>query len=66
MESRLSEIEVKLSFSEDLLEELNRIVVRQQQRIEELERQVRELRLQLQHSLPADPAQPGSEVPPHY
>ncbi|MGA0023811.1 MAG: SlyX family protein [Burkholderiales bacterium] len=66
MESRLSEIEVKLSFSEDLLEELNRTVARQQQQIAALEQQVRDLRLQLQRSLPADPAATGDEVPPHY
>ena len=66
MESRLSEIEVKLSFNEDLLEELNRTVARQQQQIAGLEQQVRELRLQLQRGLPADPAAPGHEVPPHY
>lgn len=66
MESRLSEIEVKLSFSEDLLEELNRTVARQQQQIAALEQQVRDLRLQLQRSLPADPSPAGDEVPPHY
>lgn len=66
MESRLSEIEVKLSFSEDLLEELNRAVVRQQQQIDELERQVRDLRLQLQRSFPRDETGTGHEIPPHY
>lgn len=66
MESRLSEIEIKLSFSEDLLEELNRTVAQQQQRITALEQQVRDLRLQLQHSLPAEPGSSGHEIPPHY
>lgn len=63
MDSRLSEIEMKLSFNEDLLEELNRTVARQQQQIVALEQQVRDLRLQLQRSLPADPA---DGPPPHY
>lgn len=66
MESRLSEIEIKLSFSEDLLEELNRTVARQQQQIAGLEHQVRELRLQLQRSLPAESDGSGQEIPPHY
>lgn len=66
MESRLSEIEIKLSFTEDLVEELNRAVARQQQQIAELEQQVRELRLQLQRSMPADAAASGHEIPPHY
>jgi SlyX protein len=51
-ESRLAEIEIKLSFNEDMLEELNRTVAHQQQRISDLERLVRDLRLQLQRSLP--------------
>jgi len=66
MESRLSEIEVKLSFSEDLLEELNRTVARQQQEIAELQRQLRDLRLQLQRSLPAESGDAVHEIPPHY
>ena len=66
MESRLSEIEIKLSFNEDLLEELNRTVARQQQQIAELEQQVRDLRLQLQRSLPAESGASGHEIPPHY
>ena len=65
-ESRLSEIEIKLSFSEDLLEELNRTVAQQQQRIAGLEQQLRDLRLQLQRSLPAEPGAPVHEIPPHY
>jgi len=39
MESRLAEIEIKLSYSEDLLEELNRTVFRQQQQIEQLQQE---------------------------
>lgn len=65
-DERLAEIEIKLSFSEDLLEELNRTVARQQQRITDLEQQLRDLRLQLQRSLPADPGSSVHEIPPHY
>jgi SlyX protein len=64
--TRIAELEIKLSFSEDLLEELNRTVARQQQQIAELDHRMRDLRLQLQRSLPADPASPADEVPPHY
>lgn len=66
MESRLSEIEIKLSFNEDLLEELNRIVARQQQQIAGLEQQMRELRLQLQRVQPAEDGGFVHEIPPHY
>ncbi len=66
MESRLSEIEIKLSFTEDLVEELNRTVARQQQQLADLEQQMRDLRLQLQRNLPAETETPGHEIPPHY
>lgn len=66
MSDRITELEIKLAFSEDLLDELNRTVARQQQQIADLERHLRELRLQLQRSMPADPAMPAHEIPPHY
>lgn len=66
MESRISELEIKLSFNEDLLEELNRTVARQQQQLSALEQQVRDLRMQLQRSLPPESDGSGHEVPPHY
>ncbi len=66
MESRFSEIEIKLSFTEDLVEELNRTVARQQQQLADLEQQLRELRLQLQRDHPAETETPGHEIPPHY
>jgi len=67
MESRLTEIEIKLSFTEDLLEELNRTVFRQQQQIEQLQQELRALRQQLQTD--AGSAVSGDlpdETPPHY
>ncbi len=66
MDTRLAEIEIKLSFSEDLLEELNRTVARQQQQIAGIEQQLRELRLQMQRSQPAEDGSSGPEIPPHY
>ena len=65
-DTRLTDLEVKLSFTEDLLEELNRTVFRQQQQIEALQQDIRALRDQLQASLPAESRNPADEVPPHY
>ena len=65
MESRLAEIEVKLSFSEDLLEELNRTVARQQQ-IDLLQQELRALRQQVQSGTAAESFGPHDETPPHY
>ena len=66
IESRLAEIEAKLTFAEDLLEELNRTVYRQQQQIDRLQQELRALRETLDTAGPAEPIPPGDEVPPHY
>ena len=66
MESRLAEIEVKLSFAEDLLEDLNRTVVRQQQQIDQLQQELRALRQQVQAGNAAESYGPHDETPPHY
>ncbi|HJW24470.1 MAG TPA: SlyX family protein [Rhodocyclaceae bacterium] len=66
MESRLTDIEVKLSFTEDLVEELNRTVFRQQQQIDQLQQELRALRQQLQSNLPAAGWSQREEIPPHY
>ena len=66
MESRIAELEVKLSFCEDLLEELNKTVYRQQRQIELLQKEMAALREQVKASLPAEPGESVDETPPHY
>jgi len=66
MEARINELEVKLGFAEDLLEELNRTVYRQQQQIDRLQLAVRELREQLAMAAPAEGRSLRDEIPPHY
>ena len=66
MESRLNELEAKISLAEDLLDALNRTVYRQQQEIERLQQDIRALRQQLQQVAPAGAASPDNEIPPHY
>ena len=66
MNDRLTEIEIKLSLSEDLLETLNRQVYEQQQ-IDLLQAQLRHLYAQMRaHSEPAEPRNLRDEIPPHY
>jgi SlyX protein len=65
-EERGTELEVKLSFAEDLLEELNRTVFRQQQQLEQLQLEIRALRQQIQMQAPNEPRNAADEVPPHY
>ncbi len=65
-DQRLTELEIKASFSEDLLDQLNQVVVRQQQEIDSLMREVRQLRLQLPEGNAPGFARASDELPPHY
>lgn len=63
---RMTELEVKLAFAEDTLDALNATVYRQQQQIDRLLREVRELREQLAASAPTEGRSLRDEIPPHY
>nr|WP_316642681.1 SlyX family protein [uncultured Roseateles sp.] len=66
IEKRLTELEIKASFSEDLLDQLNQIIVRQQQQIDLLMREIARLG---QQGAPGDGPTARSlrdELPPHY
>ncbi len=66
-EQRLVDLEIKLSFQEDLLERLNDEVVRQAQLIEQLVREVVQLRQQQAQAGEAGGARNlRDELPPHY
>ena len=66
MEERIVTLETKLMAAEDLLDELNRTVWRQQQELDLLREQVRQLAQQLRTIQPASPLRPEDEIPPHY
>jgi SlyX protein len=66
MESRITELEIKLSLGEDNLEALNRTVFRHQQQIDELRLQLRELYQLLQTDATGEPRNLRDEIPPHY
>ncbi len=66
-DQRLTELEIKASFAEDLLDQLDKVIVRQQQQIDALLREVAELK--------AAPVRDGDittsrslrdELPPHF
>lgn len=65
-EKRLMELEIKASFSEDLLEQLNQTIYRQQREIDALAREIGQLKLQAQQSGGAAPRSPADDLPPHY
>ena len=67
IEQRLTELEIKASFTEDAVDQLSAVIVRQQQQIDALLRELQALRQQ-------QPDEGGSvplrslrdELPPHY
>ena len=67
LDQRLTDLEIKASFTEDLVDQLNEVIVRQQRQIDALLSELADLRQQA----PEDPgAQPyrslRDELPPHY
>lgn len=65
VEQRLVELEIKASYGDDLLEQLNLTVFRQQEQIDALMQKLREL----ERRMPEASGAPGSlrdELPPHY
>ncbi|MEW5903590.1 MAG: SlyX family protein [Pseudomonadota bacterium] len=66
-EKRLTDLETKISFHEDQLEELNKTVYQQQQQIERLEAICEALARQLRAMNEAgEGGAPANERPPHY
>jgi SlyX protein len=65
-QDRLEKIETKLSFAEDLLEELNHLVFRQQEQIKRLQAQLDRLADKQSHSEPNERFDPRDDIPPHY
>ena len=64
---RLNELEIKASYAEDLLDQLNLTVYRQQQQIDGLLLQLGQLRDRLQEAgQGGTPRNLRDELPPHY
>ena len=64
-DQRLTELEIKASYSEDLLEQLNMTIYRQQLQIDALLHELQQLRQQPSDSSSA-PRNLRDELPPHY
>ena len=65
-EQRLTNLEVKAAFSEDQLDQLDQVIVRQQAQIDALIREVRSLRDRQPEAGQAAMRQPRDDLPPHY
>ena len=66
VDARLTELEIKAAFTEDLLEHLNRLVARQQEQIELLIRELVQLRQQQTAAAEGGARSLRDELPPHY
>jgi SlyX protein len=66
-DDRITELEIKLAYAEDLLEQLNMTVYRQQQRIDLLQEELRLLNSRLENlGSSQEPTDLREEIPPHY
>lgn len=63
---RLTDLEIKSGFAEDLLDQLNQRVIEQQAQIDALTREVIALRQQSADTQPAGFRSLRDELPPHY
>lgn len=66
VEQRLIDLEIKASFSEDLLDQLNQVIVRQQQQIDALISEVGRLRQPVSDTSGGTPRNFQDDLPPHY
>ncbi len=67
IDKRLTDLEIKASFTEDLVDSLNQVIVRQQQEIEHLLHRLGMLIEQVESSSTSSPARNLlDELPPHY
>lgn len=67
IEERLENIETKITFQEDLIEELNKVVYQQQQKLDRLEAAFESLARHIQSQAEeGNERMPANERPPHY
>jgi SlyX protein len=66
IDKRLTDLEIKASFGEDLLDHLNQVIVRQQQQIDRLVQELGQLRQQMPEGSASVFSRPGEDLPPHY
>ena len=66
IEQRLINLEIKASFSEDMVDQLNQVIVRQQQQIDLLLREISQLRQQMPEGGSGVAGRSSEDLPPHY
>jgi SlyX protein len=66
IDQRLTDLEIKASFTEDLLDQLNLVIVRQQQQIDRLVGEVMDLKQQSSAAQSTEPRNLRDDLPPHF
>jgi SlyX protein len=66
IDQRLTELEIKASFTEDLVEQLNQVIIRQQTQIDQLVGEVLQLREQREQAAAGGPRNMLDDLPPHF
>lgn len=66
LEQRLTDLEIKTGLADDMLDQLNQTIFRQQQLIDALAREVNALRQQLPQDRNSGLQNLRDELPPHY
>jgi len=67
MVQRITELETRLAFQDDTLNQLNEVVIQQQRQIELLQQRMQHMQGQLKNLTPSNLASEADETPPpHY
>ena len=66
LQARVMELEIKASYTDDLLEQLNLTIYRQQQQIDRLIEELRDLRRRVPEGAASGASNLRDELPPHY
>jgi SlyX protein len=66
IDQRLTDLEIKASFAEDMVEQLNQIIIRQQKQIDQLVGEVLKLREQSEQAAAGGPRNLRDDLPPHF
>ncbi|MDH5376905.1 MAG: SlyX family protein [Gammaproteobacteria bacterium] len=64
METRIDDLEIRLTYQESTIEELNQVILRQQTEIDRLARELERLKTHIENS--HSQTTPTDERPPHY
>jgi SlyX protein len=66
LSERITNLEIKASFTEDLIDKLDQVITRQQDQLDRLTRELQHLRQQAPEVGPVPQRNPRDELPPHY